>query len=277
MEHQTEHHNNDFFSAGKQSEPIMDSDDEDVSENDILDWYKSEVNDIWDTATDSAFADLSSNLTDMFRQVMNDVKQRNQPGGSGITNGHTSSSVTNGHVSGANGVDGHSGAGEGPSTSGTGTTQTVSVSSEQLMAILQDDEDWLEADENCDEDQEMTTPLSVQLTDESKPSNTEQDQKNVKGVSREAGFVKYRFSADSILLFLSSFMRGISRIILFVIKYSLLLIAVLLVVYVASLLHLPLQRWFLRHVQDYIYPSMRLLRLVTLPLIQYYPSLTGKS
>jgi len=152
----------------------MDSDDEDVSENDILDWYKSEVNDIWDTATDSAFADLSSNLTDMFRQVMNDVKQRSQPGASGVTNGHTSTSVTNGHVSGANGVDG---TGEGPSTSGTATTQTVTVSSEQLMAILQDDEDWLEADEGGDEDQEMTTPLSVQLTDESKPSDTEQDQK----------------------------------------------------------------------------------------------------
>ena len=139
----------------------MDSDDEDVSENDILDWYKSEVADIWDTATDSAFADLSSNFTDMFRQVMNDVKQRSQA--SQLPNGHAIE--VNGHSSGMNGV--HEPQPLEPATN------TVSVSSDQLMEMLQDeDEDWLEESNSPSRDEEPMV-LSVQLTD----PQIEEDQK----------------------------------------------------------------------------------------------------
>ncbi len=175
----------------------MDSDDEDVSENDILDWYRSEVADIWDTATDSAFADLSSNFTEMFRQVMNDVKQRNQP--IQPPNGHTME--VNGHSSAVNGV--HA---ELPAVDGA-TNTTVSVTSDQLMAMLQDDEDWLEESNNPQEEEMV---LSVQLTDESTQNQTEEDQKNVKGVSRETS----HHSADSIkLLFSTAFQISISAFI----------------------------------------------------------------
>ena len=233
---------------------IMDSDDEDVSENDILDWYRSEVADIWDTATDSAFADLSSNFTEMFRQVMNDVKQRNQP--IQVPNGHAME--VNGHSSAVNGVHELPAAGE-------ATTNTVSVSSDQLMAMLQDeDEDWLE--ESNTPQEEMV--LSVQLTDESTQNQTEEDQKNVKGVSR----VTSHRSADSIKwLFKTAFQISMKAF-----KFLLCLLIILFAFYAASLIHSPLQKWFLKNVQDYIYPSMRLLRLATLPLIQYYPFLTGK-
>lgn len=33
--------------------------------------------------------------------------------------------------------------------------------------------------------------------------------------------------------------------------------------------------FFVRHIQDYIYPSMKLLRWLTLPIIHTFPSLTG--
>lgn len=158
----------------------MDSDDEDVSENDILDWYKSEVADIWDTATDSAFSDLSSNLTEMFRQVMNDVKQRTQPN-QASANGHAVE--VNGHSSVMNGVH--------DQAIDDANTNTVSVSSEQLMAMLQDDEDWLE-ESNSPQEEEMV--LSVQLTDTQ--NQPEEDQKNVKGVSRETSC----HPADSVML-----------------------------------------------------------------------------
>lgn len=147
---------------------MMDSDDEDVSENDILDWYKSEVADIWDTATDSAFADLSSNFTEMFRQVMNDVKQRSQS--SQVPNGHAVE--VNGHSSAMNGVHEQQPEPE-------ATTNTVSVSTDQLMAMLQDeDDDWLEDSSTPSQDEEPMV-LSVQLTD---PQNqTEENQKKREG------------------------------------------------------------------------------------------------
>jgi hypothetical protein len=235
---------------------MMDSDDEDVSENDILDWYKSEVADIWDTATDSAFADLSSNFTDMFRQVMNDVKQRSQA--SQVPNGHALE--VNGHPSAMNGV--HE-----PQASAEPATNTVSVSSDQLMAMLQDeDEDWLE-DSNSPSQDEEPMVLSVQLTDPQNPQ-TEEDQKNVKGVSQESNHL-----ADSILL-LSGTALQIS---LSALKFLFYFFVILIAIYTTSLFHKPLQKWFLKNVQDYIYPSMRLLRFATLPLIKSYPFLTGKS
>ena len=243
----------------------MDSDDEDVTEHDILDWYKREVSDIWDTATDSAFADLSSNLTDVFRQVMNDVKQRSSAGQQPVASG-SSAVVTNGHSS--NG-DGHGGAEAGPSTSGT---NTVTLSSDQLMAMLEDDDDW--AEEVLEEEEMM---LSVQLTDDAKEEpksseTTDEDQKNVKGVSREVP--EKHFAADSAPFFLL-LVQTAFRIVVRLVKWSLLCTALLVTLYAASILHTPLQRWFLRHAQDHIYTSMRLLRLATLPLIQLYPSLTG--
>lgn len=149
----------------------MDSDDEDVSENDIVDWYKSEVANIWDTATDSAFSDLSSNFSDMFRQIMNDVRQRNQP--SQTSNGH--SGEVNGHSS-VNGVH--------PLALDEPVTNTVSMSSDQLMAMLQDDEEWLEESTTPDEEDMV---LSVQLTDSK--NQPEQDPKNVKGVSQETSLL----------------------------------------------------------------------------------------
>jgi hypothetical protein len=234
----------------------MDSDDEDVSENDILDWYKSEVADIWDTATDSAFADLSSNFTDMFRQVMNDVKQRSQA--NQMPNGHVVE--VNGHSSAVNGV--HE-----PQASAEPATNTVSVSSDQLMAMLQDeDEDWLEESNSPSQDEEPMV-LSVQLTDPQNPQ-TEEDQKNVKGVSQESNHL-----ADSILLLFGTALQLSMSALKFLFYFFIILIAL----YTTSLIHKPLQMWFLRNVQDYIYPSLRLLRFATLPLIQSYPFLTGKS
>lgn len=138
----------------------MDSDEEDVSENDILDWYKNEVADIWDAATDSAFSDLSANLTEMFRQVMNNVKQRNQPNQQVSTGAATES---NGHSSLPNGI--HVEPVAGTSTEGTqsAASTVVNVTAEQLMAMLQDDEDWLE---NNTQEEEDNVGLSVQLRNE---------------------------------------------------------------------------------------------------------------
>jgi len=242
----------------------MDSDEEEVSENDILDWYSGRVEEIWDSATDTAFSDLSSNLTDVFRQVMNDVKQRNQ------TNGHSpmaSTTVVNGHATVFNGSNGHSSGLNGHSSAlenGTSDAVTnVAVSSEQLMAMLEDDGDWLEDDSSKEEEEEEMI-LSVQLMDTT--NSNEEDQKNVKGVSRGTKC----FLADSILLLC----RTAFTLISFVVKYSLFFLIFIVLVYAASLLHNPIQKWFLRHVQNHIYPSMRLLRFATLPWIQQYPSLS---
>lgn len=239
----------------------MDSDDEDVSENDILDWYKSEVADIWDTATDSAFADLSSNFTDMFRQVMNDVKQRSQA--SRVPNGHAVE--VNGHSSEVNGVSD-------PQASTEPATNTVSVSSDQLMAMLQDeDEDWLEESNNPLHDEEPMV-LSVQLTDSQNPQ-TEEDQKNVKGVSQESNHL-----ADSILLLSVPHHGTALQFFMLALKFLFYFFIILNALYTSSLIHKPLQKWFHKNVQDYIYPSMRqLLWCATHPLIQSYPFLTGNS
>lgn len=150
----------------------MDSDDDEVSENDILDWYKSEVADIWDSATDSAFSDLSANLTEMFRQVMNSVKQRNQPNQQVST---AAAAEANGHFSMAN--QDHEEPVAGPSTIEKDSTPNtvVSVTADQLMAMLQDDEDWLENDMQGEEEHEG---LSVQLCDEEKrPDTSSNDEK----------------------------------------------------------------------------------------------------
>nr|CAH0103009.1 unnamed protein product [Daphnia galeata] len=237
----------------------MDSDDEDVSENDILDWYKSEVADIWDTATDSAFADLSSNFTDMFRQVMNDVKQRSQA--SRVPNGHAVE--VNGHSSEVNGVSD-------PQASTEPATNTVSVSSDQLMAMLQDeDEDWLEESNNPLHDEEPMV-LSVQLTDSQNPQ-TEEDQKNVKGVSQESNHL-----ADSILLLSVPHHGTALQFFMLALKFLFYFFIILNALYTSPPIHKPLQKWFHKNVQDYIYPSMRQLLLwyATHPLIQSYPFLT---
>ncbi|XP_057367866.1 uncharacterized protein LOC130688869 [Daphnia carinata] len=215
---------------------MMDSDDEDVSENDILDWYKSEVADIWDTATDSAFADLSSNFTEMFRQVMNDVKQRSQS--SQVPNGHAVE--VNGHCSNVNGVHEQQAAPE-------ATTNTVSVSTDQLMAMLQDeDDDWLEDSSTPSQDEEPMV-LSVQLTD---PQNqTEENQKNVKGVSQENNRL-----ADSII----SKFETVFQTVMQASHLSSCFVVPLTALYTASLTHKLSQMWFLKNVQDYIYPVARL-------------------
>jgi hypothetical protein len=187
---------------------------------------------------------------------MNDVKQRSQA--SQVPNGHALE--VNGHPSAMNGV--HE-----PQASAEPTTNTVSVSSDQLMAMLQDeDEDWLE-DSNSPSQDEEPKVLSVQLTDPQNPQ-TEEDQKNVKGVSQESNHL-----ADSILL-LSGTALQIS---LSALKFLFYFFVILIAIYTTSLFHKPLQKWFLKNVQDYIYPSMRLLRFATLPLIKSYPFLTGKS
>jgi len=149
----------------------MDSDDEDVTESDILDWYKSEVQDLWTQSTETAFGDLSSNLTEMFRQVMNDVKHRNQPRDTSTvpdsdTNGH-SSSVSNGIHS----LELNSAAQLQPLN-----TVSAHLSSEQLMAMLQDDENWLEEDTSKPPSQEEQI-LSVHLTDK-----LLEDDENINGV-----------------------------------------------------------------------------------------------
>lgn len=144
----------------------MDSEEDDVSENDILDWYKSEVADIWDTATDSAFSDLSANLTEMFRQVMNNVKQRNSSGQQ-----VSAAAQVNGQSSITNGV--HDEPMEATPTLETqaGAPNTVvSVTTEQLMAMLQDDEGWLENDPQ--EENEENLGLSVQLCNEDQTPQT---------------------------------------------------------------------------------------------------------
>lgn len=143
----------------------MDSEEDDVSENDILDWYKSEVADIWDTATDSAFSDLSANLTEMFRQVMNNVKQRNSPGQQ-----VSAAAQVNGQPSISNGV--HDEPMEATSTveSQAAPNTVVSVTTEQLMALLQDDEAWLENDPQ--EENEENSGLSVQLCNENHTTQT---------------------------------------------------------------------------------------------------------
>lgn len=231
----------------------MDSDDEDVSENDILDWYKSEVADIWDTATDSAFADLSSNFSDMFRQVMNDVKQRSQPGQT--PNGHAVE--INGHSSSTtvNGVHELLPAEE-------STTNTVSVSSDQLMAMLQDDEDWLE-ESNTPQDDEMV--LSVQLTDS--PNQTEENQKNLKGVSRKIN----HHPADSTQL-LSKTAPKISTS---TVKDKLQIVIIMCVLHSAFLIYMPFTKWFLRITYDCVGLCLKSLRLTNVSLIQFFPSPIG--
>ena len=244
----------------------MDSDEEDVSDNEILQWYSERVEEIWDSATDSAFSDLSANLTDMFRQVMNNVKQRNQ---GGQANGH----VLNGHCSTSNVmVNGHSSSADGPSTSTSTATNNVAISSDQLMQLLHDDEEWLDdegATPGQEEGEEMM--LSVQLTDEDKQTQQEQDQKNVKGVSQRE--IKTFTLADS-----SPTLQYLKLVLTFlykILKTALFLLALTLVIYFTALMCSPIQKIFLRHVQNYIYPSMRLLRLWTLPLVQHFPWLTG--
>ncbi|KZS12372.1 uncharacterized protein LOC116926532 [Daphnia magna] len=225
---------------------MMDSDDEDVSENDILDWYKSEVADIWDTATDSAFADLSSNFTEMFRQVMNDVKQRSQS--SQVPNGHAVE--VNGHSSAMNGVHEQQPEPE-------ATTNTVSVSTDQLMAMLQDeDDDWLEDSSTPSQDEEPMV-LSVQLTD---PQNqTEENQKNVKGVSQENNPL-----ADSIILQFGNTFQTVMP----ASHPSSCFFVLLTALYTVSLTHKLSQMWYLKNIQDYVYPVTSLFWLA-------YPFLTG--
>jgi len=244
--------------VGSSPAEAMDSDEEEVSENDVLDWYSGRVEEIWDSATDSAFSELSSNLTDVFRQVMNDVKQRSQTS-IPAANGH-SPSATNGHSS-STGSNGYSVSNGHSSVSGNEAVANVTVSSEQLMAMLEDDGDWLE-DDNSREEEEMV--LSVQLTDTT--NTNEEAQKNVKGVSQGTKC----FLADSILLLC----KAAFTIITSLLEYLMFLIIIVLLIYSVSLLHNPLQKWFLRNMQNHIYPSMRLLRLATLPWIQQYPSLS---
>ncbi|KAI9563352.1 hypothetical protein GHT06_010813 [Daphnia sinensis] len=227
---------------------MMDSDDEDVSENDILDWYKSEVADIWDTATDSAFADLSSNFTEMFRQVMNDVKQRSQS--SQVPNGHAVE--VNGHSSAMNGFH------EQQQPAPDATTNTVSVSTDQLMAMLQDeDDDWLEDSSTPSQDEEPMV-LSVQLTD---PQNqTEENQKNMKGVSQESNPL-----ADSIIL---QFGTAFQTVVPALPHLSSCFFVLLITLYTASSTDKLSQMWFLKNVHNYVH-------LVTILFWLAYPFLAG--
>lgn len=163
----------------------MDSDgEEDVTESEILDWYKSEVQDLWDTTTASAFRDLSSNFTEMFRQVMNDVRQRNAPNQESVSSAQLASSVphVNGHLSSTlNGHHLNNISETNPSSNSPHPLNTVSISSNQLMAMLEDDDSWLEEDVNKptqEEEEEMV--LSVQLTD-NLVSHSERDNKKVLG------------------------------------------------------------------------------------------------
>jgi hypothetical protein len=147
----------------------MDSDgEEDVSESEILEWYKSEVQDLWDTATASAFEDFSSNITEMFQQVMNDVRQRNETtlGNGSSTQQASIESHTNGHLSSIpNGLHSSNSSDTNPSPNASHPLNTVSISSGQLMSMLQDDENWLEEDATKPTQEEERMVLSVQLTD----------------------------------------------------------------------------------------------------------------
>lgn len=90
--------------------------------------------------------------------------------------------------------------------------------------------------------------------------------KNVKGVSQGTRY----FLADSILLLCKAAFTIISSLV----EYLFFLVIIIVLIYAASLMHNPLQKWFLRNMQNHIYPSMRLLRFATLPWIQQYPSLS---
>jgi len=88
----------------------------------------------------------------------------------------------------------------------------------------------------------------------------------VKGVSQKTNC----FLADSILPLCKTAFTTVSSLL----EYLFFFVVVIVLIYAASLLHNPLQKWFLRNMQNHIYPSMRLLRLATLPWIQQYPSLS---
>ena len=155
--------------------------EEDVSENEILEWYKSEVQDLWEKNTASAFGELSSNFTEMFRQVMNDVRQRNQPNqehdSTSSTQPASSSSHVNGHSSST-----PNGSETNLSANAPHPMNTISMSSDQLMAMLEDDENWLEDTVNKPTQEEENMVLSVQLTDSNNlPSHIEEDQQNGTG------------------------------------------------------------------------------------------------
>ena len=243
----------------------MDSDDEDVSENEILQWYSERVDEIWDSATDSAFnsTDLGSTFTNMFRQIMNNVRQRNPPTVS-MLNGH--SSVSNGHASSSE--EPRDGAASGDSSTEPRRPANVAMSAEQLMQLLQDDEEWLDDDGGDEARAGETMQLSVELT----PNQTqqEQDQKNVKRVSQEID----DFLADS--SFISIGLNISLKVSVFLFKSVLLCIGIAFTTYLVSLFCHPLRQFFLRRMQNYIYPVMRIVRLVTLPLLLKFPSLTGK-
>ena len=234
----------------------MDSDEEDVSENDILDWYSGRVGEIWDSASASTFGDLGPNLADVFRQVMDGVRQRGVPVPAAPEE---------------NGVNGHlidEADMEVEDLMGREPIANVAMTAGQLMSLLQDDDDWLEKDptgEEEDEDDEIT--LSVRLKEE--PNSDNEPPKNVKGVSRIS---KLTGPADSAMITACSTAAGL---ISFTVKCLVCISLFIVTVYVSSLLHNPTQKWFLKHAQHYIYPSMRLLRIVTLPWVQKYPSLTG--
>ena len=121
-------------------------DEEEATASEVVDWYKNEVKDLWTQSTESAFGgdgDLSSNLTAMFQQVMNDVRQRNQP-----SDTSTPSSESNGHSSVSNGNSSSVSNGTTELNPSSQPVNTISISSDQLMAMLQDDEHWLEEDDS---------------------------------------------------------------------------------------------------------------------------------
>lgn len=59
-------------------------------------------------------------------------------------------------------------------------------------------------------------------------------------------------------------------------KCVLCLVLVLSLIYCVIACHNPTQKFLTRYIQGFIYPFMKHLRIVTIPLINKYPSLTGK-
>jgi len=233
----------------------MDSDEDDVSDSEVLQWYSERVEEIWDSATDSAFNDLGVNLTNIFRQVMNNVKQSSLSNGQAHGSPSTSTSVQ---------LNGGSSTHNAGSPSASSVATNIVLSSDQLMELSQGDEEWLDKDPQSEEE----IVVSVQLVDQ---DQTEENSKNGKGVSRGTK----SFSADSYLVL------QCLELVLKTTYYSLMLIIISLGVigsiYLFTLFCNPLQKIFLNNIQNYIYPLMRFIRLWTLPLTQLFPQLSGTS
>ena len=59
------------------------------------------------------------------------------------------------------------------------------------------------------------------------------------------------------------------------IEIALIILALLILFYAILLFHKPTQSLISRNTQDFIYPFMRRMRLITLPLVRTFPFLTG--